>query len=103
VAGNSIASSVLDCRSFSLAVNLNATALVSPLGHGPFRGRQAPYDDVRVGCLNVCSGVRTSRHQPIDRGHHDHRPSGTSPARRTEALDRVSRDQADLPLPISSS
>jgi hypothetical protein len=52
-------------------------------GHGPFRGRQAPHDDVRVGCLNVCSGVRTSHHQPIDRGHHDHRPSGTSPARRT--------------------
>jgi hypothetical protein len=38
---------------------------------------------VRIGCLNVYSGVRTSRHQPIDRGHHDHRPSGTSPARRT--------------------
>src|SRR5450756_1801132 len=28
-------------------------------------------------------GVRTSRHQPINRGHHDHRLSGTSPARRT--------------------
>src|SRR3954463_2003404 len=43
----------------------------------------APHDDVRIGCLNVWGGVRTSRHQPIDRGHHDHRPSGTSPARRT--------------------
>ncbi len=37
----------------------------------------------RIGRLNVCSDVRTSRHQPIDRGHHNHRPSGTSPARRT--------------------
>jgi hypothetical protein len=32
---------------------------------------------------SMCNGVRTGRHQPIDRGHHDHRPSGTSPARRT--------------------
>src|SRR6476659_6655121 len=44
---------------------------------------KAPHDDVRIGCLNVRGGVRTSRHQPIHRGHHDHRPSGTSPARRT--------------------
>jgi hypothetical protein len=31
-------------------------------------------------CTAECG---TNRHQPIDRGHHDHRPSGTSPARRT--------------------
>ena len=47
------------------------------------RRAKAPHDDVRIGCLNVWGGVRTSLHQPINRGHHDHRPSGTSPARRT--------------------
>src|SRR5271156_5957144 len=31
-------------------------------------------------CTAECG---TNRHQPIDRGHHDHRRSGTSPARRT--------------------
>jgi hypothetical protein len=31
-------------------------------------------------CTAECG---TNRHQPIDRGHHDYRPSGTSPARRT--------------------
>jgi hypothetical protein len=53
-------------------------------GHGPFRGRQAPHEDVRGGRLNVCSGVRKVRRQPIQRGRHNHRPSGTSAARRTE-------------------
>lgn len=43
-------------------------------GHGPFRGRM-PHDDVRVGRLNVCNEVR-SRRQPIQRGHHNHRPGG---------------------------
>ncbi|ABE64899.1 hypothetical protein Nham_4298 (plasmid) [Nitrobacter hamburgensis X14] len=43
-------------------------------GHGPFRGRQAPHDDVRVGRLNVYSGVRTSRHQPNKRGRRNCRP-----------------------------
>ncbi len=45
-------------------------------GHGPFRGRM-PHDHVRVGRLNVCNEVR-SRRQPIQRGHHKHRPGGTS-------------------------
>src|SRR3954454_8111735 len=37
----------------------------------------------RASAGSRCSGVRANRHQPIDRGHHDHRPSGTSPVRRT--------------------
>ncbi|RWQ37704.1 MAG: hypothetical protein EOS20_10490 [Mesorhizobium sp.] len=34
-----------------------------------------PHDDVRVGRLNVCNEVRRRR-QPIQRGHHNHRPGG---------------------------
>lgn len=45
-------------------------------GHGPFRGRAAPHDDVRVGRLNVCSGVQSSRHQPNERGRHNTVPAG---------------------------
>ena len=68
--------------SISRHLNLNAISCPS-LGSWSFPRSQAPHDDVRIGCLIVCNGVRASRHQPIDRGHHDHRPSGTSPARRT--------------------
>lgn len=45
-------------------------------GQGPFRGRQAPHDDVRSGRLNVSIEVRRSRLQPIDRGRHNRRPGG---------------------------
>lgn len=33
-----------------------------------------PHECVRGGCLNVRSGVRGFRHQPIDRGHRHRRP-----------------------------
>ena len=49
--------------------------LLSLLG-SPGHGRSAPHDDVRVGPLNVCTGVRQSRRQPNERGRHDHRPGG---------------------------
>jgi hypothetical protein len=42
-----------------------------------------------------------NRHQPIDRGHHDYRPSGTSPARRT-GPGLMRRDQAGLAWPQSN-
>lgn len=38
--------------------------------------RSWPHDDVRAGHLNVCSAVPGP--QPIERGHHNHRPGGTS-------------------------
>jgi hypothetical protein len=77
---------------------------VSSLGSWSFRGRQAPHDDVRVGRLIVCSGVWTSHLQPIHRGRRNHRPSGTSPARRTEpgTIDRRSSCLLLAPLERST-
>ena len=42
----------------SLAGYLNATLLMSSLGSWSFPRSRAPHDDVRVGRLNVCNGVR---------------------------------------------
>src|SRR6185312_8812149 len=63
---------------------------------------KAPHDDVRIGRLNVWGGVRTSRHQPIHRGRHDCRPSGTSPARRTPGRELARNDQAGFAWPQSN-
>lgn len=35
---------------------------------------------------HVCKGMRTGRRRPIDRGRHNYRPSGTSPAGREPGL-----------------
>ena len=75
----------------STTSSLNATLLMYSLGSWSFPRSRAPHDDVRVGCLNVYSGVRTNRHQPIERGHHNHRPSGTSPAEETWPSMRCAR------------
>jgi len=47
-------------------------------------------------------GVRTSRHQSIDRGRHNHRPSGTSPARRETSQNLARYDQAVFACPQSN-
>ena len=36
----------------------------------------APHDDVRIGRLKLCSGVRSSGHQPNKRGRRNYGPSG---------------------------
>ncbi|PDT64719.1 hypothetical protein CO683_36640 [Bradyrhizobium ottawaense] len=72
---------------------------MSSLGHGPFRGRAAPHDDVRVGRLNVCSGVRSSRHQPNERGRLNTVPAGHRPHGSTGAA--ISRKGVDDYRPIA--
>jgi len=52
-------------------------------GHGPFRGRKRLMMMSGSGASSFATECGRAATQPIDRGHHDHRPSGTSPARRT--------------------